>query len=208
MPVPAAAPPVPVAGTPAPAELPLVLHLGCGRQKPAGHYGVDCNPRSLADARFDLDVVPWPLPSDHFQTVICPAIIEHLRNFYGVFEEIWRVSRPGARVTIDVPHYSDLAAFTDPTHVHFFTTRSFDVLAGGDKWAYYTAARFRPVRLHVTFLSLWRVLGWQWLVNLAIRRRPLRFIRNFWEQYLCFVVRAKSMTIELEVVKDGPPAPG
>jgi hypothetical protein len=162
---------------------------------------VDLNARSDADLIHDLDSTPWPLPADHFTEVHCPAVIEHLNRFYPVFEEIHRVCRGGARVHVSVPHYTDTAAFTDPTHVRHFTSYSFDVLTGDTQWAFYTEARYRLVSCRITLLRVWRWVGAEWLVNAGFGHPPLRFLRKFWENYLCFLVRGKSMDLVLEVVK-------
>jgi hypothetical protein len=47
----------------------------------------------------------------------------------------------------------------------------------------------------VKLLSLWRLLGFEFLVN-ASRR-----FRKIWEHYLCYVVRGKVIEFELEVLK-------
>lgn len=180
-----------------------VLHLGCGLRKPPGHFGVDVNPRSGADLVHDLDATPWPLPDGRFDEVYCPSVIEHLSRFYPVFEEIHRVCRHGARVYVQVPHFTDTASFTDPTHVRHFTSYSFDVLTRDTQWSYYTPARFSVISFRIEMLKLYRWAGFQWMVNAGFRMPRLRFLRKFWENYLCFVIRAKSMDITLEVVKPG-----
>lgn len=38
-------------------------------------------------------------------------------------------------------------------------------------------------------------------LNLSIKYKPLRSIQKLWENYLAFIIRAKSMNITLEVVK-------
>jgi hypothetical protein len=49
--------------------------------------------------------------------------------------------------------------------------------------------------VHVELLRLWRAFGFQFLINRA------RWIRRFWEYYLSFVIRGKTVEWELEVVK-------
>jgi hypothetical protein len=50
-------------------------------------------------------------------------------------------------------------------------------------------------------LKLWRLTGWELLVNLCNSYPSMRFLRRFWEQYLCFVVRGKTIFFEFEVLK-------
>jgi hypothetical protein len=55
--------------------------------------------------------------------------------------------------------------------------------------------------VRVTLLKLWRALGIEMLVNSCQHYPSLRFLRRFWESYLCFVIRGKTIYYELEVVK-------
>jgi hypothetical protein len=50
-------------------------------------------------------------------------------------------------------------------------------------------------------LKLWRALGVEFLVNLQNRRPALRFFRRFWESYLCYIIRGKTIYFEFEVLK-------
>ena len=79
---------------------------------------------------FDLNIIPWEIENSKFEIVYCDAILEHLHNFFGVMEEIWRISKNGAKVNINVPHFSDIAMYSDPTHVKFFSSNSFETLTG------------------------------------------------------------------------------
>lgn len=179
----------------------VVLNLGCGQSKEEGQFGIDLSPRSNADLKINLNETPWPVEDDRFEEVLCYAILEHLENFYGVMEEIWRVAKKDALVHINVPHYTDTAAYTDPTHVNYLTSYSFDYLSGDNYYSYYTEARFEIVELKMHLLSLYRFLLIEWLVNLSIKYRPIRFIRKFWENYLSFIIRGKSISVVLRVIK-------
>ena len=178
-----------------------ILILGCGIKKQKDHFGIDINPKSKADLIYDLNVTPWPLENDIFNNVHCPAVLEHLNNFYGVMEEIWRVSKNNSLVYISVPHYTDTAAFTDPTHVKYFNTYSFDVLTKDTKWDFYTDAKFEVKSFTLRLLKFYKYLLFEAILNLSIRKNPLRFIRKFWENYLSFIIRGKTMEIVLRVVK-------
>jgi len=106
------------------------------------------------------------------------------------------VGRPGARVVVATPHYTDFSSFCDPTHrwhLNSFSLRYFgDDHAGFD---YYSKVRFREISTRVTLLALWRYLGFELLVNAFPR------FRRFWEFYLCYIIRGKAIEWELEIVK-------
>lgn len=103
-----------------------ILDVGCGTDKHPGALGIDRNPRSEADVVHDLDVFPWPLASDRFDEVWAMDVLEHVADFVRCVEEIHRVSRDGAVVTVRMPFVSSVDYFTDPTHRRPGTRRTFD----------------------------------------------------------------------------------
>ena len=105
-----------------------VLHIGAGRKKIVGATTLDINPRLNPDVVWDLNRFPYPFENGAFDLVVCEHVIEHLQNVISVMEELHRVTRAGGRVLIRVPHFSSLNFNTDPTHVHAFSSRSFDYL--------------------------------------------------------------------------------
>jgi hypothetical protein len=114
----------------------------------------------------------------------------------GTMEEFHRLVVPGGTIFIATPHYTDFSSFCDPTHrshLNSFSFRYFGTDHGG--FGYYTKARLREIKVHVKLLMLWRYLGFEFLVNTSRR------FRLFWEHYLCYIVRGKSMEFEFEVLK-------
>jgi len=179
-----------------------ILDIGCGKHKTPGAVGIDSNPRTDADVIHDLNRVPYPFPDDEFDLVVGNQVIEHLEDVLAVVAELHRITKPGGRIRLDTPHYSDIASYTDPTHRHHLTTESFAYFTGDrPDFDFYSRVRLRPVSIRVTMLKLWRLTGWEFLVNLCNRYPSMRFLRRFWEQYLCFVVRGKTIFFEFEVLK-------
>ena len=41
-------------------------------------------------------------------------------------EELYRILKPNGEIKIIVPYFRSVWAFADPTHKHYFTSRSFD----------------------------------------------------------------------------------
>ena len=122
-----------------------VLHIGAGKRKIAGAVTLDINPRVNPDVVWDLNVFPYPFEDSQFDRVVCEHVIEHLAQVISVMEELHRVTKPGGRIHITVPHFSSLNFNTDPTHVHAFSSRSFDYLCvDTDLVKYdYSTVRFR-----------------------------------------------------------------
>ena len=98
------------------------LHLGCGTKIFNGWLNVDKFSKK-ADIKVDLDKIPWPLPNNHFTEIYLSHVLEHLYDVQATMDEIWRISKKGAKVTIIVPHFSGMAA-PSPFHKHTFNSQS------------------------------------------------------------------------------------
>jgi SAM-dependent methyltransferase len=173
-----------------------VLDVGCGINKCAGSIGIDNNPASRADVLCDLDRAPYPFRAGVFDQIRAIHVIEHVGDVIAAMQEFHRLGRPGARLIIETPHYTDYSSWCDPTHkwhLNSYSFRYFGEDHGG--FGYYSRARYREISVHVKLLALWRYLGFELLVNHLPR------FRKFWEHYLCFLVRGKVIRFELEVLK-------
>jgi SAM-dependent methyltransferase len=186
---------------------PKILELGCGRVKHPDAIGIDRVPLPGVDVVHDLNRSPYPFGDNTFDEVHATHIIEHLDSILGVMEEIYRISRPNARVVIITPHHSDAISWQDPTHKWHLNSYSFSYFEPTYHTNYYTTARFRIRSKTVELASIWKALGVQFLVNLDNRFPSMRFIRKLWEQHFCFVLRGKQLTFVLEAVKTDQPAP-
>jgi SAM-dependent methyltransferase len=173
-----------------------ILDVGCGIRKHPGAVGIDRNPASAADVLCDLDRFPYPFADDTFDRLEATHVIEHVKDVIRTMEEFHRLVRPGGRVRVVTPHYTDFSSFCDPTHrwhLNSFSFRYFGEDHGG--FDYYSPARLREISVRLRLLAFWRLLGMEWLVNRSRR------MRLFWEHYLCYVVRGKVMEFEFEVLK-------
>jgi SAM-dependent methyltransferase len=171
------------------------LDVGCGRNKSPGAIGIDRNPASRADVLCDLDRPPYPFADGCFDRIRAIHVIEHVSDVIRTIEEFHRLARPGGRIEIVTPHYTDFSSFCDPTHrwhLNSFSLRYFGEDHGG--FGYYSTARFREISCRLRLLAFWRWMGFEFLVNHSVR------FRRFWEHYLCFVVRGKVVEFELEKV--------
>lgn len=126
-------------------DLPSVVHLGCGKHKYPGAFGIDRTSGPQVDLRHDLDARPWPVPADHFDKAYLIDVLEHLDNAIGALEEVHRICRAGAEVIIIGPSAGSHQLWGDPTHRRAFTSRSFACFEDGfgDRHFDYTDARFR-----------------------------------------------------------------
>jgi len=86
-----------------------------------GAVGMDANPRAHADVIHDLGTLPYPFPNDEFDEVVCSHVAEHVPDVMAFVTELFRITRPGGRIKITTPHYSNPDWPTDPTHRNHFT---------------------------------------------------------------------------------------
>lgn len=175
----------------------VAYNLGCGDQKFSGVVGVDSIPRKGVDVIHNLDVFPWPIPDNSTDTIFLFQTLEHLDNVVRVMEEIWRISKNGGRVIIEVPYFRHQGAFQDPTHKHFFTSATMLYFCKTQKREKgpYSDGVFRQV-------DFW--FGWP-----ARSRNPLMVLfkgfakkyPNFYDGVLSKFFPAKIIVYELEAIK-------
>lgn len=140
----------------------LRLNLGAADRHIDGFVSVDRYSAEIQDTLWnkqryevvDLAGNDWPWEDSSVDEILAHDIVEHLRRPINTMNEIWRVLKPGARVTIEVPNASRGAgAFQDPTHVSFWTMNSFQYYEDGSfahqrfAKAYGITARFKIVRI-------------------------------------------------------------
>jgi ubiquinone/menaquinone biosynthesis C-methylase UbiE len=175
-----------------------VLDIGCGRDKLPGALGMDVNPRSAADIIHDLEKFPYPLPDQSFDEIRAVSVIEHLRDILKTMEELHRICKTGAVLKITVPFFTSRYAYTDFTHKHVFTSRSFDYFDHDEQLSKYrySAVRFKKLKVE-----------YEPLPNIYRRdiERPLIWLANrkkdFYENYLAHIYPIHDVYFELEVVR-------
>jgi SAM-dependent methyltransferase len=148
------------------------FHFGCGRSKLPSHIGIDISPLPDVDIVMDLNRYPWPIADSYADECVLRNILEHLPDTVRSLEEIWRVTKHGGLVHILVPYYNSPGAFQDPTHVKYFTERTFEYFTPDgttelSHYNYYSAARFEILDLKLRQNPRLSKLPWRWQVFLA-----------------------------------------
>jgi SAM-dependent methyltransferase len=176
-----------------------ILDVGCGWNKTPGAVGIDSNSKTHADIVHDLGEVPYPLADNEFDEIVCRHVIEHVPDVVALVTELYRITKPGGRIKIVTAHYSNPDWATDPTHRNHLNSYSFNCFIDDRQlFPFYTDVKLKPIRTYVSLANLWRVLGLEFLVNLDQRWPALRFMRKFWEFYLCNLMRGKELHFEFE----------
>lgn len=180
-----------------------ILDVGCGTNKHEGAIGLDYNPRTGADVVHDLGNTPYPFADNEFDLVVSNHVVEHIPDVMTFVTELYRITKPGGRIKLLTPHYTNPDWANDPTHRNHLNSYSFHVfIPERQNFAFYTDVHLKPVRTYVSLLNLWRGLGIEFLVNLDQRNPKFRFTRKFWEHYLSNIFRGKELRFEFEVIKN------
>src|SRR6266571_5886204 len=128
-----------------------ILDVGCGWNKTPGAIGIDSNPKSHADIIHDLGVVPYPFPDNQFDEIICRHLIEHVPDVLALVTELYRIAKPGGRITVIAPHYSNPDFATDPTHRNHLNSYSFNCfIEESQLFPFYTEVKMKHIRTYVT----------------------------------------------------------
>jgi SAM-dependent methyltransferase len=129
-----------------------ILEVGSGPARLfPGSTTLDFFPGCRPDIVHDLEVTPYPIPDHAYDLVVCMHVLEHVRNLVSATTELHRVLRPGGLLYVEAPYFSSPHNYADPTHVHAFTTRSFDYYVDGTPVSRfgYSPARFEKVEIEI-----------------------------------------------------------
>lgn len=76
---------------------------------------------------FDLTQFPWPVEDNAWGYVEMEDVLEHLKgDINHIFDELWRVMRPGSYLYIHTAEAGSWQLMKDPTHIQGFTPHSFN----------------------------------------------------------------------------------
>lgn len=113
------------------------LNLGCGKWPLNGWTNLDMVSLPGVDVVADLDRcsdVPLPFEADSVDEFFMSHLMEHIRNPLPLMQELWRIARPGARLTVRCPYGHSDDAWEDPTHVRPYFVGSFGFFSQPYHW--------------------------------------------------------------------------
>lgn len=158
-----------------------------------GYFNVDSVPLDGVDLVYNLDRYPYPFEDNTFEEVNAHNVLEHLSDIIKPMEEIWRISKPKAKIIIEVPPFYSHCAADDPTHKVFFTYVTFDYFRPEDYLNYMTKARFNILQKKITFHK------WLSFLNPIINLN--RYTQKAYHTFFYYFIPSESLHFELEVVK-------
>lgn len=104
------------------------LNLGCGRHPIEGWINLDHMPLPGVDVVVDLNAcaaTPLPFDEGSIDEFLLSHLLEHIPNVLPLMQELHRVAKADARMTILIPHGASDDAWEDPTHVRPYFPGSF-----------------------------------------------------------------------------------
>ncbi|MDD5241099.1 MAG: methyltransferase domain-containing protein [Sulfuricella sp.] len=135
----------------------LKINMGSGKTSKPGFFNLDLVALPNVDIVADINQPLSALPDNSVDAISSCHVFEHITNLPGLMEELYRVCRPGARIEISVPHFSNPHYFSDPTHVRpwgLYTMSYFmdeEDQFGRGVPSYYSKARFLMEKIEFAF---------------------------------------------------------
>ena len=119
----------------APRNTGLKLDLGCGQRVTEGFKGVDIVEGADVEYVVDLFQYPWPFEDKSVREVVSNHLVEHIPHyrpeyegvdgFWMFFNELYRICRKGAKITISCPYAKGDRGFWDPSHTRYIHEMNF-----------------------------------------------------------------------------------
>lgn len=181
------------------------LELGCGATKRDDHaIGIDVRDEPGVDIVGDVFDALQEFPASSVDAVASEHFFEHIDDLPRLMGEIARVLKPGGRLTVAVPHFSNPWYYSDPTHRRFFGLYTFCYLAdsslfrrsvpmhGATHDFELTAVRleFKSTRPFYVRHAVKRAQGW--IVN------STTWLQEYYEETLCWLVPCHSVRYTLK----------
>lgn len=177
----------------------LRLDIGCGSSKRDGHVGVDIIKLDGVDIVHDLTMFPYPFAENSVDEIWMDNVLEHLENPLLVMNEIYRICKNGAKITISVPYFRSFYATIDPTHRNYFGVNWFNYFDPShifNQRYKYTDARFQIDRIQ---------FDREWTNNCGFwHRKLITFAEknlNKYEAKLSHLLPLNSLTFYLTAIK-------
>ena len=104
----------------------MKLDVGCGSSKKKDFIGIDILDFKGVDIVHDLGTFPYPFDDNSVDEIWMDQVLEHLINPTDVLNELYRICKNNAKITIGVPYFRSFYSCIDPTHRNFFGVYWFD----------------------------------------------------------------------------------
>lgn len=178
-----------------------ILDIGCGKNKYQGKntdtvVGLDKFPLEDIDVIWDLEKIPLPFKDNEFDMIIANHVLEHVKNFFPLMVEIHRIIKPSGIIRIKVPFFTSDTAFTNPTHIRFFTYTTFEYFESGHFESQYAKRKFKIINRKINFMKNPKYSAFNKIINPIVNRFPIVYQRLF-----SWIIPCDELHIEMKAIK-------
>ena len=110
------------------------LNLGSGSDIDPAFINLDWNTENGADFVWDLEQTPLPFKDGQFKLIVASHVLEHIKNYSELMDDLYRILADDGRIVIYVPYYTSQDAWASPEHVRVFNQ---------DSWGYLNQRMYR-----------------------------------------------------------------
>lgn len=100
----------------------MKIELGQSKKK---KDWITIDKRGNPDHLLDLEKTKLPFKDNSVDEIRAWHLLEHISNFFELMNECHRILKSDGLFKIQVPMYPSIDAFTDPTHIRYFTEHTF-----------------------------------------------------------------------------------
>jgi predicted SAM-dependent methyltransferase len=178
----------------------MKLNLGCGGDYKTGWINTDINKLVKADYYFDLGNDVYPFKNNSFDRIEANSVFEHLQGFKErehFLKEIYRVGKEGCKVVINVPHFSNVNAYSDIQHTMGFSSMVFNHYNLSENKNYAEKETLFDGSNKIYLNGVWKRLGFEMIVNNS-------WFKRRYETYLAFFMTANNIVFDFRIVKGKP----
>lgn len=177
------------------------LNLGSGKDIRRGWVNLDIVKSEGVNVVWNLERFPYPFKDSEFDLINCHMILEHLDDVQSVIKELWRISKKGATIFIEVPHFSSWQAWGDITHKKAFNHSSLFPFSNkpqhrGSASLINNQKEVFNIKPKIKMGKIKKSLGFERIFNLN------NYARGFYERNLANIFPAESILWELRVIKN------
>jgi SAM-dependent methyltransferase len=183
---------------------PICLELGCGdRKRHPQAIGIDRLAYDAVDIVGDIESTLARLPADSVERVFSHHCFEHLDNLEQIMDHLARIVKPGGRLHVAVPHFSNPHYYSDPTHRQPFGLYTFSYLAKARLFrrrvpTYQQRFAFELDRVKLVFKSSPPFYGRHGVKKLfQIVFNMNRYMMEFYEENLCWMLPCYEIQYDL-----------
>ncbi len=171
----------------------VVLELGCGpNKKISGAIGIDAIDYDCVDIVGDALGILENFPCGSVDEIYSYHFFEHLPDISAFLEMIAIVLKPGGKMEIVVPHFSNPYFYSDPTHKSFFGLYTFCYFATCTLFSrqiptYNRDLKFVIENVYLVFKSsrpFYMRHGFKKLFGMLFN--SCSFMKEFYEENLCY----------------------